>query len=81
MVPVQIAEIVGGRIPVFSASSFWVISRIASITFTLNLIIENHAPFRALYHGIRNKSIRTAENIFVFRITNYAKRIDKLRAA
>ena len=35
----QIAEIVGGRMPVLSAKSFWVISRIASITFTLNFII------------------------------------------
>ena len=81
MVPVQIAEMVGGRMPVYSASSFWVISRIASITLTLNLIIGNHSPFTALYHGLRNKSIRTAENIFVFRIPNYVKRIDKLRSA
>ena len=37
-VPRQIAEIVGGRMPVRSASSFCVISLMASITFTLNLI-------------------------------------------
>ena len=38
-VPRQIAEIVGGRMPVRSANSFCVISRIASITFTRNFII------------------------------------------
>ena len=37
----QIAEIVGGRMPVFSANSFCVISRMASITLTLNFIIIN----------------------------------------
>jgi hypothetical protein len=38
----QIAEIVGGRIPVLSAKSFWVISLTASMTFTLNFIITKY---------------------------------------
>ena len=36
--PVQIADTVGGLMPVFSANSFWVISRMASITLSLDLI-------------------------------------------
>ncbi len=35
MFPVHIADTVGGRIPVFSANSFCVISCIARITFSL----------------------------------------------
>lgn len=42
--PVQIAETVGGLMPVFSANSFWVIPRIANITLTLNLIKQT-TPF------------------------------------
>lgn len=78
MVPVQMAEMVGGRMPVRSASSFWVMSRMASHTFTLNLIMCNHS-FIELYHGLRSISIRTAKKYFFFRSTNYDIRIDKLR--
>lgn len=41
--PVQMAEIVGGRIPVASANSFWVMFRSASITFVRNLIMFSHS--------------------------------------
>ena len=48
----QIAEIVGGRIPVLSAKSFWVISLTASMTFTLNFIItESFLSFGAGRRG------------------------------
>ena len=36
--PTQIADTVGGLMPVRSASSFWVMPRMASITLTLNFI-------------------------------------------
>lgn len=41
-VPVHREDTVGGLIPVRSANSFCVISRLASITLSLNLIIRYH---------------------------------------
>ena len=77
--PVQIAETVGGLIPVLSASSFCVISRIASITLTLNFITKTHPFLLVLYHDFRNKSILKTKKYFQFRKRNYEKGIDKLR--
>ena len=41
--PVQMAEIVGGRTPVASASSFCVMPLSASITFVRNLIMSSRS--------------------------------------
>ena len=60
MLPVHIADIVGGLMPVLSASSFCVISRIASITLTLNLIISAPTFLARLYHEFRIISTRNS---------------------
>ena len=55
---VQIADIVGGRMPVLSANSFCVISRTASITLTLNFI-RAEAP-------LENDALAYYNTLFVF---------------
>lgn len=81
IVPRHIAEIVGGLMPVRSASSFCVISRIASITLTLNLITLSHLPLLyintfgviiqyAERNNIPQNAIKTTKNV----LTNYVKR-------
>lgn len=61
MLPLQIAEMVGWRIPVCSDNSFCVISFSARITFNLN------------FNGIRNHLLSFHYIAFYFKI-QYAKR-------
>lgn len=71
-VPVQIAEIVGGLIPVFSANCFWFMSFIANNTFNRNFTIHITPFFTLNYSRIIQKiqyekrnTISTLENKFL----------------